>query len=170
MSVVYFVRVGEEGPVKIGVATNLKQRLSGLQISHPEKLVVIRVIVGNHEVEKWLHDYFSKDKIRGEWFSYNMEMMTIEPPSFGSTQKKKKTKSIHKHRAGRAAYEKKIGIHSYSKETLTNIRRKGNEAFVEKWKSEEFRKLHSERIKAGIRERKLEKEQTQQNIDFFGFQ
>jgi hypothetical protein len=33
------------------------------------------------ETEKWLHYHFASRRIRGEWFSYHDDMMTIEPPS-----------------------------------------------------------------------------------------
>lgn len=77
---VYFLQRGSDGPVKIGFATDVKDRVKTLQIASPERLRVIRQIKGNIAVERWLHKNFKKHRLNGEWFSFCDEMLTIEPP------------------------------------------------------------------------------------------
>lgn len=69
----YFIRMGSRGPIKIGVATSLPNRLSQLQTGSPEQLYICGVIKGNHERE--LHDKFSCFWLRGEWFQPHQKLM-----------------------------------------------------------------------------------------------
>ena len=78
--VIYFIRAGGRGPVKIGRAVNVKRRLESLQISHWEKLRLLRTMPGNDVVERWMHHHFRKHRIRGEWFHYHDAMRTIDVP------------------------------------------------------------------------------------------
>lgn len=73
MSNVYFIQSGTR--VKIGVATNVRDRLSGLQIGSPEPLHVLAVIenAGLSE-ERELHAKFARHHIRGEWFSLDGDL------------------------------------------------------------------------------------------------
>jgi len=55
------------GPyVKIGYSTNLKDRLSNLQVSSPAKLNIYGAIP--HDVEYKLHHRFRTYRSRGDWF------------------------------------------------------------------------------------------------------
>lgn len=68
---VYFITDGEY--VKIGVSNSLSLRISHLQIGNPRELKPLHVIPVCDlrealALEKNLHNYFSKKKIRGEWF------------------------------------------------------------------------------------------------------
>lgn len=56
------------GPIKIGKAADVKKRLSGLQTSCHEALIVFGVVKGDYNLEKSLHQKFAKLRIRGEWF------------------------------------------------------------------------------------------------------
>lgn len=67
-STIYFIQAGLNGPIKIGVTTNLKQRIKDLQTSNPEKLYLIAAIYEHPELELYLHKQFKKYHIRGEWF------------------------------------------------------------------------------------------------------
>lgn len=64
----YFIRAGESGPVKIGVAGNVLSRLVSLQTAHYEPLHVIGEISEHGRIERTLHAAFAGDRIRGEWF------------------------------------------------------------------------------------------------------
>jgi Meiotically up-regulated gene 113/Bacterial toxin YdaS len=78
---IYFARtLAHSGFVKIGTATNVKRRIAGLSAASPFPVVVIRVINGGPEQERWLHRYFAKRRVRREWFRFTDEMLTIEPP------------------------------------------------------------------------------------------
>lgn len=81
---IYFGRLGSDGPVKIGFTKNLKRRLPFLQTACPAPIAIIREIEGTLETERWLHEYFDALRQHGEWFTYTDEMLavvpTIEPP------------------------------------------------------------------------------------------
>lgn len=77
---VYIVRAGDTDMVKIGWANDPSDRLAALQCAHYEELHVIRLIDGPAYLEKWLHQQFSDRRLRGEWFRFLDQMMTIEPP------------------------------------------------------------------------------------------
>lgn len=73
---VYFIREGEEGPIKIGLATcsSLEGRISSLQIGNPRVLRFVGVVclqgsraTGFRE-EGRLHLHFQAFSLRGEWF------------------------------------------------------------------------------------------------------
>ena len=73
---VYFVRLGEGGPVKIGFTLILKQRLSQLQTSAAEPLQVLGTIPGaTRALEKRLHRQFSHLRTSGEWFAAEEELL-----------------------------------------------------------------------------------------------
>ena len=77
---VYFIRAGEDGPVKIGHATDVLARLADLQVAHHAELKLAREIPGGLAEEAWLHRRFCSLRIRGEWFRFSDEMLTIELP------------------------------------------------------------------------------------------
>jgi repressor LexA len=80
--VIYFFRAGDTDQVKIGKAADPATRLRELQTGHAEKLVVVRLLEGGHETEKWLHKHYAARRLQGEWFRFCESMLTIEPPSF----------------------------------------------------------------------------------------
>ena len=66
---VYFIQINDNGPIKIGRATNIKARLRYLQDATPKQLNLIHVIKhGGNKLEKELHHRFRKFNIKGEWF------------------------------------------------------------------------------------------------------
>lgn len=78
---IYFIQAGKSGPVKIGIDRG-GSRVKSLQSSHFEELRVIRMIEGDRQAEAWLHDHFTKRRLRGEWFRFHKLMLTITPPAF----------------------------------------------------------------------------------------
>ena len=68
-SYVYFVQVGEDGPIKIGLASHPGRRLSALQAANPYNLYMRAVCGGGIAAERRLHEVFAKDRIRLEWFN-----------------------------------------------------------------------------------------------------
>lgn len=73
---VYFIRDGEEGPIKIGLATcsSLESRLCDLQVGNPRQLRFVGVVclqgsraIGYRE-EQRLHLHYDACHVRGEWF------------------------------------------------------------------------------------------------------
>jgi hypothetical protein len=81
---VYFALAGSE--VKIGITTDLGQRISLLRIAHPD-IKLLGHIPGGRKIEKQLHNRFSEDCIGGEWFRFIPELQrTIEQLSSIMTQ------------------------------------------------------------------------------------
>jgi DNA-binding transcriptional regulator YdaS (Cro superfamily) len=67
--VVYFLRVGGDGPVKIGYSSlDPVQRMADLQVGCPWKLTFWGCIPGTSQNEAWLHEKFEAYKMQGEWF------------------------------------------------------------------------------------------------------
>jgi hypothetical protein len=66
---VYFVQAGEDGPVKIGFATDVASRLNAMRTSNPEELRLVACFIGTYEDERAMHALFAKYRKRGEWFS-----------------------------------------------------------------------------------------------------
>lgn len=76
---VYFIRAGMSGPVKIGVADDVSERVAALQTAHYERLTIIRTVAGGPETERAFHDRYSRQRIRGEWFQYSDDMLAAAP-------------------------------------------------------------------------------------------
>ena len=79
---IYFVLHEGTGHVKIGYSDSVKKRISQLQTGNPEKLRLLRVIDGGPKTEQWLHKRFSGFNVRGEWFAFHDEMLSVVPPDF----------------------------------------------------------------------------------------
>ena len=77
---VYFIRAGDVGPVKIGWAADVEERRGDLQTAHYEPLHLLRTIDGVPLVEFWLHERFAANRLRGEWFSFDADMLAVDPP------------------------------------------------------------------------------------------
>lgn len=72
---VYFVQAGENGPIKIGIATNFEIRLRDLNVSNPCEVKVLALIRGNKKQERALHKRFAHLHIKGEWFRPEEELL-----------------------------------------------------------------------------------------------
>ena len=81
MYTIYLIQIrNSEGPVKIGLtAGNPTSRVQDLQVAIPWDVVVIRLIKGHRILERALHQYFADFAMRGEWFRFTAEMLTIDP-------------------------------------------------------------------------------------------
>lgn len=77
---VYLIQAAStpEGPVKIGWADEAPlERLRALQTGFWEELKIIRLMDGPRALEGWLHQFFSEQRIRGEWFRFTEAMLYI---------------------------------------------------------------------------------------------
>lgn len=75
---IYFIRSGISGPVKIGYSKDISgvtSRLSSLQVGNSKKLSIIGIITGDMKKEAELHKTFAAHKIRGEWFKSNSDLL-----------------------------------------------------------------------------------------------
>lgn len=71
---VYFIGA-EDGPVKIGIATCVRKRLSGLQTSNPNKLHILATCPGGRARELEYHAQFAASRMSGEWFERTPELL-----------------------------------------------------------------------------------------------
>ena len=74
---VYFIRIGEDGPIKIGLTDDVKRRLEQLQTANPEALRLIACVPGDRRLEAHLHRRFTSDRINGEWFRPGTDLLYL---------------------------------------------------------------------------------------------
>lgn len=67
-STIYFIQIGESGPVKIGVSFDPLDRLRQVQTASPEEVRLLACCLGTEQDEAALHEQFARHRIRGEWF------------------------------------------------------------------------------------------------------
>lgn len=73
----YFILNPSLGIIKIGIAADVKSRLSGLECSCGVPLEVLRVVKGGAELETPLHDIFGASRLMGEWFHPTEELLAL---------------------------------------------------------------------------------------------
>jgi hypothetical protein len=76
--VVYFIRAGEVGPIKIGHASSVglvESRRVTLQCGNHEQLTTILIVPGTGYTERYAHSVFADLHIRGEWFSAGHDLL-----------------------------------------------------------------------------------------------
>lgn len=74
-SLCYFIQQGNDGPIKIGIATDIRKRLWSLQTSTPAPLNLLATIPGKRETETALHAFYASEHLRGEWFRPSLRLM-----------------------------------------------------------------------------------------------
>ena len=74
---VYFVQADHNGPVKIGISSNFKQRIRDLQSMCPYAVRVLATKDGQQRHELWLHRKFKSSRLKGEWFAPTEELFTF---------------------------------------------------------------------------------------------
>lgn len=73
-SCVYFIRAGARGPIKIGLAVDVGQRMRSLQTASPTLLELIGAIPGGLKLEKAIHRRLAEFRLHGEWFKPTLEV------------------------------------------------------------------------------------------------
>ena len=68
---VYIVQAGTDGPIKIGISDNVKQRLSGIQTDNHERVSLLAYRDGGRKEEYALHCALRRHHIHREWFRWN---------------------------------------------------------------------------------------------------
>jgi hypothetical protein len=66
---IYFVREGLTGPIKIGFSDSTRQRVNSLRSASPNVLTCLAVMRGTRIDEYKLHQQFSDTRVQGEWFT-----------------------------------------------------------------------------------------------------
>ena len=74
---IYFIRAGDDGPIKIGKAQNPEARRKNLQTGNHERLSLIEEIPGDQEREDSIHNDLRSHQYRprSEWFSATPEVL-----------------------------------------------------------------------------------------------
>lgn len=80
----YMIQMGDDGPVKIGVAGDIPSRLAALQTSNPYPLRVIASFAGLGLLERRLHKTFASARLAGEWFHPCEDVMSLARGEFPS--------------------------------------------------------------------------------------
>lgn len=76
MSIVYFIRSGSAGAIKVGTTNNLPYRLKALDCG-PEPLSVIGTVPGGRFLEKAIHTALLPYRRRLEWFKPTDEVLAF---------------------------------------------------------------------------------------------
>ena len=71
---VYLIGVPGKSIAKIGTAQDVGKRLVSLQTSHHQRLKVLWKTPGAREMERMLHNHFSRKRLEGEWFDFGDEV------------------------------------------------------------------------------------------------
>lgn len=74
---VYFLRMGEDGPVKIGISSDVKKRVKTLQTAIPYELKLLGAIPGGARAEAFLHQLFDSYRLKGEWFTADPVLLSF---------------------------------------------------------------------------------------------
>ena len=65
---IYFIQMGDVGPIKIGFTKDIGKRILSLQTSIPYPLKLLCFFPGNEDMEKKIHSCLPEIRIEGEWF------------------------------------------------------------------------------------------------------
>jgi len=92
---IYFVQMPDAGPIKIGHTTNVRNRLSQLQVSMPQSLTLLGIRDGGVETEKKLHRRLESERLSGEWFKPSpLVLATIQEDCHPLPKPRRKRKRV----------------------------------------------------------------------------
>ena len=74
---IYFIQMGDTGPIKIGQSVNPMLRIEQLQTANPETLRILWVYEGDQYTESQVHELFKGNRIRGEWFAPTDDLISF---------------------------------------------------------------------------------------------
>lgn len=73
----YFVQ-DERGPIKVGIAKNMKSRLQGIQNGNPYPVRLLYLSEGDgREAEQWILRAFEPSRLNGEWFRPTAQILRM---------------------------------------------------------------------------------------------
>lgn len=70
---VYFIRLNDV--IKIGVTSDLRERMIDLMNDSPYKIELLRFVRGDRELERSYHLKFGRLRVRGEWFRAEQDLL-----------------------------------------------------------------------------------------------
>lgn len=75
---VYFIRQLPAGPIKIGHATDVGKRRTGIEVGSPCDVGILGVIPGGgRDLEREIHACFRRARIKGEWFRPSASLLAF---------------------------------------------------------------------------------------------
>ncbi len=74
---IYFIRMGSNGPIKIGFSVEPKRRLRQLQTASPTRLLLLAVVPGELTDELAIHRRLRRYRGEGEWFENGAEVLSL---------------------------------------------------------------------------------------------
>lgn len=79
LQIVYFVYDEPKKFIKIGttMSSNLTTRMVSIQGSNPYELFLLGLVSGNSQQERRFHDTFKNHWIRGEWYAYHSDIVSL---------------------------------------------------------------------------------------------
>ena len=72
---VYFLQLGDGGPIKVGVAVNPLTRMANIQAGSSVPVFLRGVVPGSYDKEREIHQHLAGHRIRGEWFTPAPEVL-----------------------------------------------------------------------------------------------
>ncbi len=73
----YAIRLGDDGPIKIGRAKNPKSRIGGLQVACPYPLRLLAECDWHDSNELIIHHHLRHSYMRGEWFEPTEDVLAV---------------------------------------------------------------------------------------------
>lgn len=85
---IYFVQCGKNGPIKIGYTgedddsreinfKNVNNRIKAMQVGCPYELKLLWAVCGGIDYEADLHEKWTHENIRGEWFRPSRKLLSF---------------------------------------------------------------------------------------------
>lgn len=74
---VYFLQAVTGGPIKIGLAGSVEERVKAIQSCSPSRLRILAKANGDGRAETWLHRHFKDSRLHGEWFRPSSRLMLL---------------------------------------------------------------------------------------------
>lgn len=74
---IYFIRAGDDGPIKIGIANEPTERLKALSTMNHSPLAILATFPGTHKDEARLHRTLKDERRGGEWFEPSERVLAL---------------------------------------------------------------------------------------------
>lgn len=72
---VYFIQVGSDGPIKVGLTNNITKRISVLQTGNPFPLHFLTAFRGTTKEAAEIRERFSHLRMHGEWLAAGVDLV-----------------------------------------------------------------------------------------------
>jgi len=72
---IYFLRAGQDGPIKIGFTAVLERRLAQLRAGSSIALCILGIYRGTKSGEAAIHRWFNDEWLHNEWFAPTQRLL-----------------------------------------------------------------------------------------------